>query len=141
MTISEHDYARLAPHLSAWRNLNEMFVLNELNVQDVRTLLAIELLTKARKPIVRKLVARLFSMLRNELLSNLEPLWQQDLKSTLSKGSRSGVKKTASSSTSSPVPQDVACLTALPFLQEEVLVFWNSSAKAGSRRTSRSRKS
>lgn len=56
--VSAKDRARLAPHLSGWNHLNELLLLNEFTLAEVKMLLLIEIEGAARKSIMDRLVAR-----------------------------------------------------------------------------------
>jgi hypothetical protein len=75
MTITKHDRKRLTPHLSHWKHLNEILILNGVSNEDLKKLAIIEATTgKHRKVILGKLVGRLMARERRAMLRQLEGL-------------------------------------------------------------------
>lgn len=64
-TTTPEDVTRLQPHLRSWAALNEMFLLGQLNLDDLLKMIHIECCGLNRKRIKDKLIARYCSTLRN----------------------------------------------------------------------------
>ena len=71
LRVSKGDESRLSPHLRNYNLLNEILILNGLDVKDVQRMILIELQGKSRQFILNKLVSRLKSQEREDLLINI----------------------------------------------------------------------
>ncbi len=71
LKVSKGDEARLSPHLTNYNRLNEILILNGLGIKDVQRMILIELQGKSRQFILNKLVSRLKSQEREDLLINI----------------------------------------------------------------------
>lgn len=71
LKVSKGDEARLSPHLRNYNRLNEILILNGLDIKDVQRMILIELKGKSRQFILNKLVSRLKSQEREDLLINI----------------------------------------------------------------------
>ena len=71
--VTAKDRTRLAPHLSNWGKLNEIFLLDALTVDDVNKMIVIEFEGKKRMRIMDRLIARFYAMQRAELVGRVKP--------------------------------------------------------------------
>jgi hypothetical protein len=71
VVVTNGDSVRLGPHLTNYNRLNEILILNNLPIEDVQKMILLELKGKSRQFILRKLVGRLKSKERKQLLHNL----------------------------------------------------------------------
>lgn len=67
--LTDADRARLGPHISNYNRLNEILVLNGIPISDIQKLILLELEGAQRPFILKKLVGRLKSKERKELLN------------------------------------------------------------------------
>lgn len=57
--ISNADYVRLGPALKSWSHLNELLVLGQFPLEDLKRLLILELALQRRKQVMEKLRSRI----------------------------------------------------------------------------------
>lgn len=57
--ISWEDYRRLGPNLSSWSRLNELLILGQFPLEDLKRLLILELSIARRKQVLEKLQSRI----------------------------------------------------------------------------------
>lgn len=106
--ISAEDRKRLAPHLSNYNRLNEILVLNGIELSDIQKLILLELEGAQRPFILGKLIGRLKSKERNQLLT----LVQSCVKAVSKHKSPATRKAVGASVTSGPVPPSAESPTA-----------------------------
>ena len=99
--VTAKDRARLGPHLANYNLLNEILLLNNLSVEDVHILLELELQGKARRFVLYRLIGRIKSKERKQLI--------QCVNQKLKQKSERGVLTTGSYFTSSSAPVVPGC--------------------------------
>ena len=105
--ISDEDRLRLSPHISNYNRLNEILVLNGIAIEDIQKLILLELEGDQRPFILGKLVGRLKSKERNQLLTVI----QSCVKAVSKRKSLDTPKVKGASATNGPVPPNEASPT------------------------------
>ena len=67
--VTSHDRARLSPHLAGWNHLQEMLLLEDFTLEEIKMLLLIEAEGACRQTIMDRLIARMKKMERQELVA------------------------------------------------------------------------
>lgn len=67
--VTARDRSRLAPHLAGWNHLQEMLLLEEFTLEEVKMLIFIEAEGACRPAIMDRLIARMKKMERAELVA------------------------------------------------------------------------
>lgn len=100
LRLTKLDARRLNPHIQNYNLLNEILLLNSLTIEDVQRMVVLELGGKGRQFVLKRLVGRLKTKERQELLNNIHQCQQNRI---LNSGYVDGAKPMTSSSTNSPV--------------------------------------
>lgn len=67
--VTARDRARLAPHLAGWNHLQEVLLLEEFSLDEIKMLVLIEAEGQCRQTIMDRLLARMKKMERKELVA------------------------------------------------------------------------
>jgi hypothetical protein len=69
--VTKSDRRRLAPHLTGWNRMTDLMLLGTISSDDLKRLIIIESEERKRKPILRRLIGRLFTMQQQQLLETI----------------------------------------------------------------------
>ena len=67
--VTARDRARLAPHLAGWNHLQEMLLLEDFTLEEIKMLIILEVEGSRRQIILDRLLARMKKMERQELVA------------------------------------------------------------------------
>ena len=67
VVLTDKDHDRLAPHLSGWPRLHQLFQSGVINQPDLQRLIIIELMDRKRLMLIHRLLGRLESITRKEV--------------------------------------------------------------------------
>lgn len=67
--VTARDRARLAPHLAGWNHLQEMLLLEDFTLEEIKMLILLEVEGSRRQTILDRLLARMKKMERQELVA------------------------------------------------------------------------
>jgi hypothetical protein len=71
--VTASDRRRLTPHLTNWQRLNEVFQLGTISTDDLNKMIVIEFGGQRRWRILDRLIARFYSIQRQELVERVKP--------------------------------------------------------------------
>lgn len=69
--VTKADRRRLAPHLSGWNRVTDLLLLGTVSTEDLMRLVVIESEGRKRKPILKRLLGRLYTEQQKAILEKI----------------------------------------------------------------------
>lgn len=81
VVITQEDIHRLSPHMSGWNKLMVVLATGYLNKEDCKKMIHLEIHNKCRPAVIKRLIGRYVSIIREDLYAELEEHLDQEPKS------------------------------------------------------------